>query len=156
MESYEVLKDCIQAKGVKAVASDLKLSTSLVYKWCQAPGADSGANNPLDRLKLLLQSTKCETPIHWLCREFGGFFVANPDSQSSENNEPALMATQSLLSEFSDILSEVTKSLADDNEISDTEANKIRKEWEDLKTLAESFVLACEAGVYSSNNEELD
>ena len=152
MKSHEVLKDCIQAKGVKAVASDLKLSTSLIYKWCQEPSLDSGANNPLDRVKLLLESTKSEALIHWLCREFGGFFVSNPKLEAPKEGVPALMATQSLLREFSDILSEVTKSLADDNEISKPEANKIRKEWEDLKTLAESFVVACEAGHYSSDD----
>jgi len=38
----------------------------------------------------------------------------------------------------------------------DREARKIRKEWEDLKVAAESFVCACEAGVYTGNVPETD
>lgn len=131
------------------MASDLQLSTSLVYKWCQERDEDSGANNPLDRLKKFIEVTGNRAPIEWLCQQFGGFYVINPLSEG-ECNEPALSATQSMLREFSDILAEVSKSLADDNSISPQEATKIRKEWEELKALTESFVVACEAGVYYS------
>lgn len=148
MESYEVLKECIHETGVKAVASEMRLSTSLVYKWCQPRQDDSGADNPLDRLGRVVEITGNDAPIQWLCQRFGGFFVANPSEQLGLTNEPALNATQSLLREFSDILAEVSSSLADDNSITLDEAAKIRKEWEELKSLAESFVRACEAGVY--------
>lgn len=150
MESYEVLRECIHETGVKIVASEMRLSTSLVYKWCQERADDSGADNPLDRLKRLVEITGDEAPIQWLCQQFGGFFVANPAAKSESANEPALVATQSLLREFSDILAEVSGSLAGDNSISLDEAAKIRKEWEELKTLAEAFVVACEAGLYQA------
>lgn len=153
MESYDVLRECIHETGVKVVASEMRLSTSLVYKWCQARQDDSGADNPLDRLKRLVEITDNDAPIQWLCQQFGGFFVANPASKAELTNQPALTATQSLLREFSDILAEVSGSLADDNSITLDEAAKIRKEWEELKTLAEAFVMACEAGVYYQPTE---
>ncbi len=153
MESYDVLRECIHETGVKVVASEMRLSTSLVYKWCQPRDDDSGADNPLDRLKRVVEVTRNEAPIQWLCQQFGGFFVANP-TDGENTTEPALNATQSLLREFSDILAEVSSSLADDNSITLDEAAKIRKEWEELKSLAEAFVMACEAGVYYNPEAE--
>ncbi len=37
MKSHEVLKQVIEEVGAKRVAADLKVSNSLVYKWCQEP-----------------------------------------------------------------------------------------------------------------------
>lgn len=154
MESYEVLRDCIHERGVKTVASELKLSTSLVYKWCQPRQEDSGADNPLDRIQRVIEVTGNQAPIHWLCQQFQGFFVVNPTADSNLKSEPALQATQSLLREFSDILAEVSSSLLDDNSITEDEAGNIRREWEELKTLAEAFVVACEAGVYCKKDQD--
>jgi hypothetical protein len=50
----------------------------------------------------------------------------------------------------------VSKSIADDGKIDTEEAEKIRKEWEELKEATESFVVACEKGIYMEekrNNE---
>lgn len=149
MESYEVLRDAIHPIGVKAVASQTRLSTSLVYKWCQAkddPEA-SGVDNPLDRILKLIQVTGSTAPIHWLCQRNNGFFVENPIRGESENT-PALLAAQKLLSEFSELLGVVSQSFERDSSIDAKEAARIRAEWEQLKTVAERFVVACESGVY--------
>lgn len=152
MESHEVMRDCIHDRGVKTVAGEMRLSSSLVYKWCQAREDAAGADNPLDRIQRIVEVTSNQAPIHWLCQKFDGFFVSNPKSKGQAGAEPVLMATQSLLREFSDMLAEVSKSLMDDNFINDQEAVNIRREWEELKSLAESFVRTCEAGHYGQNH----
>ena len=65
-----------------------------------------------------------------------------------------LEATQHLLSEFSELLAAVSQSYNADRTIDDDEASRIRKEWEDLKTLAERFVVACESGIYNESRVE--
>lgn len=147
MESYQVLRDALQERGVKAVAAELKLSPSLVYKWCQPKTEDSGADNPLDRVAELVRLTGKTAPIHWLCQAHNGFFVENP-VKTGDHNAPVIMATQQLLREFSELLEAVSTSFANDSAIDPAEAQRIRTEWEQLKTLAEQFVVACEAGVY--------
>ena len=83
MKSYEVIRQAVDEPGVKAVAAALKVSPALVYKWCEQPAeADdpdqSGAKNPLDRVREMYMLTKDIRLIRWLCNEAGGFFVANP------------------------------------------------------------------------------
>ena len=51
MESHEVLKDAFEQTSPKAVAAELGVSLSLVYKWAQEQSASgSGSRNPLDRI----------------------------------------------------------------------------------------------------------
>ena len=68
MDSYEVLKKSVSDLGVKSVASDLGLSASLIYKWCQPSASEeaSGADNPLDRLARIHELTRDTGPIKWL------------------------------------------------------------------------------------------
>ena len=44
--------------------------------------------------------------------------------------------------------------MADDGQVVTQEAEKIRREWEQLKTTAESFVVACEAGTYQLSRKK--
>ena len=37
MKSYEIIRNAVDDLGVKAVAAGLKVSSALVYKWCEAP-----------------------------------------------------------------------------------------------------------------------
>ena len=150
MKSYEVLRDAIKPQGAKSVASDMRLSTSLIYKWCQESEGDdaAGADNPLDRLERLIEITDNRAPVEWLCEKAGGFFVENPPKDPHPPRMPVIQATRSLLNEFSEMLSAVSDSFEGDQIIDDAEALAIRKEWEDLKRTAESFVTACEEGVY--------
>jgi transposase-like protein len=149
VQSCEVLRKAIHGKGVKEVAGELGVSTSLVYKWCQEKDSESasGAENPLDRILKIVEITGETELVHWLCQKAGGFFVENP-VEPQENSTPVLEATQRLLSEFSELLAAVSEGYNTDGEIDKLEAERIRKEWEDLKTLAERFVVACEAGAY--------
>jgi len=125
------------------------LSQSLIYKWCQpSSGEDaSGAENPLDRVLEICRITGDEHAIDWLCQQTDSFRTENPETHTL-TSPTFLENTQSILKEFSDVLEAVTESYAHGNEIDETEAARIRKEWEELKSIAETFVQACEAGVF--------
>lgn len=149
MESYEVLKKAVSGVGVKSVASDMKLSSAMLYRWCEptdAPDA-SGAKNPLDRVAKLCDLTGDRGPIKWLCQQVDGFFVQNTAVDDVFHGS-VFEATQRMLKEFSDVLQSVTNGMRNDGKIDRTEAEQLRTEWEDLKSVAESFVAACEQGEY--------
>jgi len=148
MESHDVLRKTIGTVGDKALAAELGVSTSLVYKWCEpkANATDPGAGNPLDRLLKVCQLTSDVTPVEWLCCQTNGFRVDNPAPQS--HDAAVLKSTQRILREFSEVLEAVSQSYEHANRIDRKEATRIRKEWEDLKRVAESFVMACEAGTF--------
>jgi hypothetical protein len=148
MESHEVLRDAFKPVGIKSLSKDMRLSPSLLYKWCEPkslPG-EAGTDNPLDRLQEIISLTGNMAPIEWLCQRNGGFFVANP--QPATGPQPILTVTQNILREFSELLETLSASVANDGGVSAAESKAIRKEWEDLKRLAEGLVQSCEHGHY--------
>ena len=149
MDSYEVLKKSVSDLGVKSVASDLGLSTSLIYKWCQPSGSEdaSGADNPLDRLARIHELTRDTGPIQWLCEKAGGYYVPNVPTEDVDAI-PLLHMTRRIVREFSELLDVLTESIENDGIIDRDEAANIRYEWEKLKSSAESFVSSCEKGLY--------
>ena len=151
MDSYEVLKKSVSDLGVKSVAADMGLSSSLIYKWCQpTDGEDaSGAENPLDRLARICELTRDTSPVQWLCEQVDGYFVPNVLVEEG-NAVPLLHMTRRIVREFSELLDVLTESIENDGVIDLKEAGKIRSEWEKLKSSAESFVHSCEQGGYSS------
>jgi hypothetical protein len=154
MDSHEILKNTVSSAGVKSVAADMNLSPSLIYKWCEAKGEYlSGADNPLDRLLALCQVTGNHDPIVWLCEQVNGFYVENIAPDMEEDEMRVLAMTQRILREFTDMLDMVATSMSNDNGIDKQEARDIRAEWEDLKRVAEQFVLGCEMGVFAPENE---
>ncbi|MFQ5807823.1 MAG: hypothetical protein ACE5I3_15360, partial [Phycisphaerae bacterium] len=76
MKSWEVLREAADRIGVKALAARLNLSTALVYKWCQEPPKDdpsgSGARNPLDRLREIVDATGDPRGRNWGWDAAGG------------------------------------------------------------------------------------
>ncbi len=149
LKSHEVLRRVVEGIGTKQVASDLRISTSLVYKWCTAPGEDddmSGARNPLDRLVHLCESTEDRRPIEWLCQHFGGFFVENSGTEPREVDAEYLHHTQSMLHDFSTLLQTMSDSIAHEGRIDSDEARQIRRHWQKLQAQSECFVRACEEG----------
>jgi hypothetical protein len=154
MDSHEILKKTISKAGVKSVASDMCLSPSLIYKWCEAKGdALSGADNPLDRLLALCQVTGDHSPIVWLCEQVNAFYVENIAPDMEDQEMEVLKMTQRILREFSDMLDMVAQAMANDSGIDKKEARDIRAEWEDLKRVAEQFVLGCEMGAFAPETE---
>ena len=81
MESHEVLRRAFAKTSPKAVAADLGISLSLVYKWAEKQSDDgSGSRNPLDRLMKIVELSGDLSVIEWLCQQTGGYFVRNPKS----------------------------------------------------------------------------
>jgi hypothetical protein len=154
MKSHEVIRQAVDEPGVKAVAAALKLSPALVYKWCEpaGEGADpeqSGAKNPLDRVKEMYQLTKDVRLIRWICNEAGGFFVTNPHLEKRKSlDESVFDQTRAMVRDFSELLDAVTESVEGDHAIDPNEAELIRQRWEELKACVEGFTVACEQGRY--------
>lgn len=154
MKSWEVLRDAAEKIGVKALAAKLHLSSALVYKWCQQSTRDdpasSGARNPLDRVKAIFDATDDARVVNWLCNAADGFFVSNPRVEPGRAQEQLLSTTQHLVTEFGEMLVAVSRSIHNDNRITPDEADTIRQLWEQLKSNAECFVVACERGMYAN------
>ena len=154
MKSYEVIQKAVDEPGVKAVAAALKVSQALVYKWCEPPAdsedpEQSGAKNPLDRVREMYALTKDIRLIRWLCNQAGGFFVSNPDFELRKSYDEAIFGhTREMVREFSELLDTITESVEDKPGIDTDEADQIRQKWEDLKAVAERFVISCEKGHY--------
>jgi len=155
--SDEVLKKAADKIGVKALAAELKVSPALVYKWCQKYDTrdpdTSGARNPLDRLAEVYHATGDLDVINWLCHQAGGFFCQNPEVDAKNFSTDLLMGAQQLVKEFSDMLEEVSRSIANDGSIEAAEAKRIRKHWETLKRVSETFVVSSEAGLFDQNSK---
>jgi hypothetical protein len=159
MKSYEVIRQAVDEPGVKAVAAALKVSPALVYKWCEPPAeADdpdqSGAKNPLDRVREMYALTKDIRLVRWLCNQADGFFVSNPVPEIRKTlDETIFVETRSMVREFSELLETVTESVEEDSDIDPNEADAIREKWEDLKACVERFVISCERGHYRIKNK---
>jgi hypothetical protein len=160
MKSYEVIRQAVDEPGVKAVAAALKVSPALVYKWCEAPAEkedpeQSGAKNPLDRVREMFELTKDIRLVRWLCNCAGGFFVSNPVPELRKSLDETIFGeTRAMVRDFSELLDEITESIEDDSAIDLGEADQIRQKWEDLKAVAERFVVGCEKGHYGTRKSE--
>lgn len=155
--SYEILRRALSGLGIKRVARELRISAALLYKWCQPPRTNaeglggSGALNPLDRLDQIIGLTRDDELLAWLCQRSDGFFVKNPSPTKREQSLELMTEIQRLVKEFSDTLDAISRSCLEDKEIDGTEARRIRREWEPLKRVGESFVRSCESGRYFKN-----
>ena len=145
MESHELLKEVLKKTSAKQIAGELGLSLSLIYKWAEPPedATGSGANNPLDRIGQLLRLTGDTRIAQWVCERAGGFFIRNPGNLKGSHQ--LMPVTNDIVQEFADMLATIAVS-ASDNQITKAEAGKIRARWEELKSVTESFVRACESG----------
>ena len=64
-----------------------------------------------------------------------------------------LATTQRVVMDFGDMLATVSRSIENDGKITADEADHIRQAWETLKTKAECLVVACEQGLYATNDQ---
>jgi hypothetical protein len=149
MESHEVLRNALQKTSPKAIAADLGVSLSLVYKWAEKPSEfGSGSKNPLDRLLQIIDLSGDTGIVEWLCRQQGGCFVKDPDVRGHQI-EHVLPATQEIIGQFSDLLNKISTA-AVDHSVSKDEASEIRQKWDKLKSYAEGFVRCCENGDFKT------
>jgi len=153
LKSYQALREAIEPAGVKTVAFDLRVSSSLVYKWCSDPGekddpAAAGARNPLDRVLQICESAKSRLPVEWLCGRVGGYFVESPDTEPEALDALYLRQTQELVGRFSRLLDVLSTSIAHEGRIDVDESREIRRQWQELQSHGEAFVRACESGIF--------
>jgi len=148
MKSHELLREVFQTHNPKQIAEAMGLSVSMVYKWAEAPEEGSGAVNPLDRMAGLVEATGDVRIVEWLCTRVDGFFIKNPKA-ARMRSYAVVPATNRVVQEFAEMLS-VIANAAVDNDISRAEADRIRLKWEDLKSVTEGFVRACEEGNFQT------
>jgi hypothetical protein len=146
MQSHELLREVFEKKKPKEIAADLGLSSSMIYKWGEPNTAGSGIGNPLDRIEALLKSTGDHRLVQWICERAGGFFILNP--KNSPHPHHLIPATNQIVQEFADLL-HVIAGATTDEQISSPEAKQIRARWEELKSVTECFVAACEEGDFA-------
>ncbi len=145
MESHDVLKKALQKTTPKAVAANLGVSLSLVYKWAEKPADDAAGNrNPLDRLLQIIELSGDNAIVDWLCLRQGGYFVKDPEV-SGMQVEHVMPATQEMIRHFSELLNQISDA-AVDHSVTKGEADDIRETWDKLKSHVEAFVRACEKG----------
>ncbi len=153
MKSHEILKAAFEKSSPKAIASDLGVSLSLVYKWAQEQSSSgSGSRNPLDRIMEIYNHTQDPAIIEWLCEQCNGFFVRNP-LHDQKNGYEVFPATNEIVGQFSLLLARISEA-ALDNSIEPDEAEEIRKCWDSLKSYAEGFVRCCEEGNFELIKED--
>jgi hypothetical protein len=147
MESHEVLRNAFRKTSPKAVASDLGVSLSLVYKWAEKPTDDgSGSRNPIDRLLQIIRLSGDTEIVEWLCSQQGGTFVKDPEPHDRDSGH-VFEETQEIISQFSTMLQEISDAV-EDQSVTKEEAAQIRQCWVKLKSHAEGFVRACEEGKF--------
>jgi hypothetical protein len=144
MKSHELLREVFQSHNPKEIAEAIGVSVSMIYKWAEPPEQGSGATNPLDRIAALVKSMDDTRILEWICAGGDGFFIKNPKSARARSYA-VVPATNRVVQEFAEMLS-VIASAAVDNNITSSEAERIRSRWEDLKSVTESFVRGCEEG----------
>jgi hypothetical protein len=154
MESHEVLKEVLKQTSAKQVSAEMGLSLSLIYKWAEPPADDagSGSNNPLDRVDQLLKVTGDARIAQWVCERAGGFFIRNPDV--TPGHRELIPATNQIVQEFADMLATIAHA-AGDNKVTLEEARKIRRRWEELKSVTEHFVSAAESGNFAELEQKV-
>ena len=152
MKSHELLREVFQTHNPKTIAEEMGVSVSMVYKWAEPPAQGSGATNPLDRAAALVKSTGDARVVEWICGHAEGFFIKNP-KVGRPRSYAVVPATNRVVQEFAEMLS-VIAGAAVDNDITGDEAERIRSRWEDLKSVTESFVCACEEGNFHTIHEK--
>lgn len=154
-DTHRILKQAVDRAGPKRVSRALDISLSLVYKWTQPPRTKnnpsaSGARNPLDKLVTIFHLSEDIELIQFLCRIARGYYTTNPALEGKVGSS-FVTATVSALNDFADLMHMAEKSLTDDGEIDETEAKKLRKNWDRLKGRLEHFIVGCEEGAYDLN-----
>ena len=149
MESHEALNRAFEKISPKAIATELGVSPSLVYKWAQEQyESGSGSRNPLDRILEIIRLTGDLRIVEWFSHRCGGYFVRNPES-SIHDAIDVLPAASEIIDRFSQLLHRISLAAADAYITAD-QSEEIREQWDKLKCIAEGFVRCCEEGDFEA------
>ncbi len=135
VEARHVVKNAfsLYPKGkphTRTIATCLDLSESSVQKWQQRPNqGNSGSANPFDHLAVLSQATGSLKMIHWLCSEIKGHLRS-----AKTNITNGIVPWPTVYWELTELDYLVTRALRDDGDVKPQEAEKIRKQWNDLRS----------------------
>lgn len=140
MDSKKAMKAACQKVGVKEIAQAMGLSPTALYNQMNDPNK----NDFLQRFVEFTALSNNDLPIHWACQQLNGMFVRNPKVVPDAEQETGQVVSSSL-TEFADVIRVIGEAMHD-GQITAREAEQIRTEWEEVKSLMESFVFACELG----------
>lgn len=146
MKSNELLREVLQDYGFKRAASELGLSESCLYKWCEPDGGKaSGALNPLERSALLYRLTGDRRLIQWPCSQADGYFTPNPPPAPLPDS--LLKAENRMQQVVLGFLGAVSAAAAKGH-LTPTDAEALLSRWEEAKSVTEGFVTHARCGFY--------
>jgi hypothetical protein len=108
VKSYEALKRCI-GPFTERIAKALNLSKSLIYKMQEPTGGFySGKLNFLDRAEMMIKTSlsleqkrsDALAPLHYLCQQFGGFYVEIPEGREVKDHTQGLLSAMTEIGEW--------------------------------------------------------
>ena len=144
MDSKQALKLACKSRGVKDIAHDLSLSSSAIYNQIN----DANKSDILSKFVDFANACESDIPIQWIAGELNGIFLKNPDIEVKKDELKESYVPEAL-QDFGNVIKEIGEAMSD-GKITLDEAEKIRFEWDKLKILLETFVLACEFGFLNS------
>lgn len=140
MNSKQALKLSCQDRGVKDIAECLSISPTAIYNQINDPDKNDILNKFVD----FVNACGNDIPIQWAAAELNGIFLKNPDIEAKKDEINQTYVPEALQN-FGNVIKEIGQAM-EDGKVTLEEAEKIRKEWDKLKILLETFVLACEFG----------
>lgn len=151
MRSHELIREILKTNSAKALAADLGLSVPRIYQWAEPPPPEgSGSPNPLDRVRRLGEATHDVRIAEWVCQQAGGFFVKNADT-TGRTQTHLMPATGPLIKAYAHMLSLVSTVIVD-GQVTGKEAAALRKEWQRIQGVTETYIQACEQGKFRPLN----
>lgn len=155
MNSRQALKKALKGADRQAVAKamDMQIGSLNNQVAGERPYFPKGrTQNCIDRIVNFLAAVEADTGnlflLEWLAEEFGCVLIKNP--AISVTNSLPIEKISEILRDFAAVIDETSKA-AEDCDIDQAEAEKIRAKWEIMKRTTEEFVLACETGRYEKN-----
>lgn len=140
MTSKEALKLACKDRGVKEIAESLCISPTAIYNQINDPDKNDMLNKFVD----FVNACGNDIPIQWAAGELNGMFLKNPDIEAKKEEINQTYVPEAL-QDFGNVIKEIGEAMAD-GKVTLKEAEAIREQWEKLKVLLETFVLACEFG----------
>lgn len=122
----------------KTIAAFLDLSDSSVQKWQQLPNqGKSGSANPFDHLAVLSHATGSLKMIQWLCCQMKGNLRSDKTGKTDSH-----MSWPRVYWELTKLEYFVSCALQEDGDVSPDEAEKIRKQWNDVRAWMAALICA--------------
>ena len=150
MDSKEALKLACDERGVKEIAENLSISPTAIYNQINDPDKNDILNKFVD----FVNACGNDVAIQWASSELNGIFLKNPDI-AAKKEEIKRTYIPEALQDFGNVIKEIGEAM-EDGKVTAEEAEGIRQQWDKLKVLLETFVLACEFGFLNENEPPVE